>query len=258
MRRRRNGRPEAENHERWLVSYADFITLLFAFFVVLFASGQTDQGRAKEMSESMKEAMRDENKYMKAVLESMVRGERPGAKQKYALPSPATVKPKSGDLSDIMKQLLGDLQGEIASGQMQVSLEPRGLVISLKQATFFPSGEDAIAKETYASLGKLSSIIKPLPNAIRLEGHTDAIPIRTARFQSNWELSASRSIAVLSVLANEFQVPTSRMAVVGYAETVPVSSNDTAEGRSRNRRVDVVLLNEKARQVDTGATPAKR
>lgn len=258
MSRRRRRHAEPENHERWLVSYADFITLLFAFFVVLFASGQTDQGRAKEMSESMKEAMRDENKYMKAVVDAVVKGSKSGEKQKKAVPALPVAAPKAGELSDIMKQLLGDLQGEIASGQMQVSLEPRGLVISLKQATFFPSGEDAIARETYASLGKLSSVIKPLPNAIRLEGHTDAIPIRTTRFQSNWELSASRSIAVLTVLANEFQVPTSRMAVVGYAETVPISSNDTAEGRSRNRRVDVVLLNEKARQVDAGAsTPRK-
>lgn len=236
-----------ENHDRWLVSYADFVTLLFAFFVVLFASGQTDRGRARQMSESLKEAIAGEGTGVKAALTAML-GRRPPANAATLAQPPA--KAASNDLHTLLDRLAADLQHEIATGQMQVSLEPRGLLISLRQATFFPSGEDSVAPDTYASLGKLAAAIKPLPNAIRLEGHTDAMPISNSRFRSNWELSAARSIAVLNVLAGEFQVPLSRMAVVGYAETVPVAGNDTQEGRSRNRRVDVVLLNEKAKQAE--------
>ena len=125
---------------------------------------------------------------------------------------------------------------------MRVSLEARGLVISLQQATFFPSGADAIAPVTYPSLEKVAIAIRQLPNPVRLEGHTDSNPIHTVRFRSNWELSASRAIAVLELLNGRFQVPRERVAIAGYAETAPVASNDDEQGRARNRRVDIVIL----------------
>ena len=125
---------------------------------------------------------------------------------------------------------------------MRVSLEARGLVVSLQQATFFPSGEDAIDPATYPSLEKVATAIRQLPNPVRLEGHTDAMPIHTTRFRSNWELSAARAIAVLDLLTGRFQVPVQRLAVAGYAETIPIASNETEQGRSRNRRVDIVIL----------------
>ena len=96
---------------------------------------------------------------------------------------------------------------------------------------------------TYSSLQKVATAICQLPNPVRLEGHTDAIPIHTARFRSNWDLSAARAIAVLDLLTSRFSVPLQRLAIAGYAETVPVAANDTEEGRARNRRVDIVILN---------------
>jgi chemotaxis protein MotB len=137
-----------------------------------------------------------------------------------------------------------DLKDDIAAGRIQISLQPRGLVVSLKQAAFFPSGEETIPPERYPSLGKVAAVIKKLPNPVRLEGHTDSVPIHNARFASNWDLSAARSIAMLRLFASEFGVPTEQMAISGYAETKPINSNETEEGRTANRRVDILIMNE--------------
>jgi len=143
-----------------------------------------------------------------------------------------------------LNYLSARLEQEIKAGQMQISMEPRGLVITLREAAFFPSGEDTVNPGGYNSLAKVAEAVCKLPNPVRLEGHTDSIPIRTARFRSNWELSAARSIAMLELFTTRFNVPRERLAVAGYAETAPVDTNETGEGRSRNRRVDIVILNE--------------
>lgn len=169
-------------------------------------------------------------------------------------PDPSVV-----ELLPSMQYLTQALEDEIKDGKVEVHLEPRGLVVSLRQATYFPSGEDSIDPKTYASLDKIGKTVLALPNNVRLEGHTDSIPIHTARFHSNWELSAARSIAMLELFAARFDVPTSRMAVAGYADTVPVDTNDTEQGRAHNRRVDIVILNQQVAVKNPGAaepTPA--
>ena len=252
------------NHERWLVSYADFITLLFAFFVVMFASSQTDKSKAQQVSESVKAAI-DRGGVSAAVREilggtvedrgkgnAQMKG--PGGSQLKRPPDPSVV-----ELLPSMQYLTQALEDEIKDGKVEVHLEPRGLVVSLRQATYFPSGEDSIDPKTYASLDKIGKTVLALPNNVRLEGHTDSIPIHTARFHSNWELSAARSIAMLELFAARFDVPTSRMAVAGYADTVPVDTNDTEQGRAHNRRVDIVILNQQVAVKNPGAaepTPA--
>jgi len=228
-----------ENHERWLVSYADFITLMFAFFVVMFASSQADRAKIKRVAQAVTEAL--ENGATVKVVKADPSD--PGLRNLKVDPKPP--QPASALAAELLPSLnyLNDqLRDEIASGKMRVSLEGRGLVVSLQQATFFPSGEDAIDPATYPSLEKVATAIRQLPNPVRLEGHTDAMPIHTARFRSNWDLSAARAIAVLALLTDRFQVPIQRLAVAGYAETIPVASNDTEQGRSRNRRVDIVIL----------------
>jgi chemotaxis protein MotB len=144
-----------------------------------------------------------------------------------------------------MVYLTQALQDEIKAGKIDIHLEPRGLVVSLRQATFFPSGEDAIDPATFSSLDKIGTTIRQLHNSVRLEGHTDSVPIHTARFRSNWELSAARSIAMLDLVTSRYQVPRERLAIAGYADTVPADSNDTSEGRAHNRRVDIVILNQR-------------
>jgi len=256
--------PEHPNHERWLISYADFITLLFAFFVVMFASSQTDKAKAKQVSDSVREAL--EKGGISAVVKEVLGGtvddrgrgnammKGPGGATRSAKDVPD---PGIAELLPSLEYLNKELKGEIASGKMQIELQPRGLIISLRQAAFFPSGEDVIDDATYPIVEKVAETIRSLPNSVRLEGHTDSIPIHTVRFRSNWELSAARGIAMVELLAGRFGIPRQRLAATGYAETVPVASDDTAEGRSRNRRVDIVIQSHRAFLGEPMAAPAK-
>ncbi len=123
-------------------------------------------------------------------------------------------------------------------------MENRGLVVSFRQAAVFPSGEDVVSAEAYSSLEKVAAAIGKIPNPVRLEGHTDSRPISTTRFRSNWELSAARSIALMEILSTHYGVPRERLSIAGYADTAPVATNDTEEGRALNRRADIVILNE--------------
>ena len=240
-----------ENHERWLVSYADFITLLFAFFVVMFASSQTDKARAQRVSDSVKEALGDGG--VPAVAHEILGGtvddrgkgnaqmKGPGGSQPQNQPPSEKV-----ELLPSMQYLSKQLETEIKQGKIEVHLEARGLVVSLRQATFFPSGTDSIDPKTLSSVEKIANTLRELPNPIRLEGHTDSVPIHTARFRSNWDLSAARSIAMMEVLSDRFGISRQRLAIAGYADTAPVESNETEEGRAHNRRVDMVILNQQA------------
>ncbi len=263
MARRR--KPAAHvNHERWLVSYADFITLLFAFFVVMFASAQTDRSKAERVSESVRKAL--EEGQVKAAVAVILGGARDDKGQGNAMMmGPGGARRTAGhsagdpgeqdvppDLAASLTSLQSALHEEIEKGELQISLQPRGLVISLREAAYFASGGDTVSPATYSSIEKISRAIKVLPNQVRLEGHTDSVPIHTARFRSNWDLSAARSIAMLELLGSRFGIPSGRMAVAGYADTVPLESNDSEQGRAHNRRVDVVVLNE------NGARPEPR
>ena len=251
----RRKKPAApENHERWLVSYADFITLLFAFFVVMFASAQNDKSRdkAQQISDSVKKAF--EQSRVAAVLggtvddrgkgNAQMKGAGGGQKELERIIKEAKENPHAAALAGSMETLTTALSTEIAQGQIHVTMEKRGLVVSFSQAALFASGGDDISEDSVAALEKVASAIKKLPNPIRLEGHTDSKPIRTARFHSNWELSAARSIATLELLSTRFGVRRDRMSIGGYADVAPIETNDTAEGRARNRRVDIVILNE--------------
>lgn len=244
-RRKKTAHPE--NHERWLVSYADFITLLFAFFVVLFASSHADKQKARQVSASVKEAL-EQGHLPKAFVERFGRRRPPETPD----PTEATLEAAPQDstlaaLAELMpslQSLTNSLAEEIETGKLSINMEPRGLVVSLKEAAFFPPAGDTINPEAYPIIQKIADSAKQLTNKILLEGHTDSTPIRNDRFRSNWDLSAARAIAMLNLMAERFAVPRERMSVSGYAETVPVAENETAEGRRKNRRVDVVFLNE--------------
>ena len=236
---------EHTNHERWLISYADFITLLFAFFVVMFASSQADKNKVRAISESVARAL-EEDRLGSRVLQVLGAAGRDGTQRASAV---AGVKEKpqqgqTGELLPALQRITSELQKEIDQGKLQVSMDHRGLVISLKQAAFFPTGDATIAAGAYSIMERLAAVILRVPNAIRLEGHTDAILIHNERFASNWELSAARAIAMLNLLCGKFRVPSDRMSVAGYAETKPVDVNNSESGRSRNRRVDIIILNQ--------------
>jgi chemotaxis protein MotB len=254
MARKKKEHPH-ENHERWLVSYADFITLLFAFFVVMFASSQADKSKAKAVSEAVREAL-EHGQLSNAVSTALGRGRHETKKapitkdpaNKEEIPKLPDGPPdgKKLELTKPLETLKKGLEQELASGKVQVQLTPRGLVISLREAAFFASGDSAVQPASFPIMQKIASAIQPLPNPMRLEGHTDAVPIHNSRFRSNWELSSARSIAVLDLFSGRYQIAMSRMSVAGYGENAPVDSNETEEGRAHNRRVDVVVLSAEA------------
>lgn len=168
----------------------------------------------------------------------------PGGSEPKNVPPPPPP-PDSKELLPKLQYLTEALKNEIKEGKLEIKQEERGLVISLRQAAFFPSGDDTIDPQTFSAIDKIATLFRDSPNPIRLEGHTDSRPIHTERFHSNWELSAARGIAMLDLLNTRFGIPHERLAVVGYADTVPKASNDTEEGRARNRRVDIVILNQR-------------
>ena len=252
-----------ENHERWLVSYADFITLLFAFFVVMFASSQTDKARAKQVSQAVEKALQDGHSVSvppavarilggtvddKGIGNAMMKG--PGGAQH-------AVKDNQPDniieLLPSLERMNKELEAEIKEGKVEVRLEPRGLIVSLRESAFFPSGTDRLAPESMPTLQRIATVIGPLPNAIQLEGHTDSIPIHNSRFRSNWELSCARGIALLDAMTERFGLDRERFSVVGRADTMPVASNATPEGRARNRRVDLIIVDSLKLQNSEGA-----
>jgi chemotaxis protein MotB len=244
--------PAPENHERWLISYADFITLLFAFFVVMFASSQTDKAKARMISEAVQSAFEGKTRGLPPAVAKILGGtiddkgqgnaqmKGPGGAQRASKNAPPE---ELAELIPSLHRLNNELEAELKAGLLELRLEPRGLVVSLRQSAFFPSGTDAIASNTYTTLEKVAGVIRDLPNPLQLEGHTDSVPIHNSRFASNWELSSARAIAMLNLFEKRFNVGASRFAVVGRADTAPVDSNATPEGRARNRRVDLVIVN---------------
>jgi len=255
----RRNRPPGPNQERWLVSYADFITLLFAFFVVMFATAQSDSAKAKVVSESVKRALQGDS-FKEAI--SLLLGGQADLKglADAKKPGPSGGKPevrKSAEmtLADQLPLLSAALQQEIQSGRLAVRMTSRGLTISFTQTALFPSGEDEIAPDFYPTIQKIADAMNKVPNPARAEGHTDSVPIHNSRFRSNWELSAARSIALVELLT-KFGVARERLSIAGYADTSPIDNNDTEEGRQKNRRVDIVILNETAAKGEPDRAPS--
>jgi chemotaxis protein MotB len=245
------------NSERWLVSYADLLTLLFAFFVVMFASTQTDKSRARQISQAVDKALQTSRvaPRVAAILGGVMDDKGRGNDH---LKGPAThLVPKSADqprtqtdLADAIKTLSLTLKTEMKQGKVNVYLETRGAVISLNTQAVFPSGDDTIDRSILPLLEKVAITLGQCTNPVRLEGHTDSVPISNERFHSNWELSAARSIAMLRILNERYGISRDRMAIVGYADTNSVGDNRTEEGRMKNRRVDLVILNDFGKQAE--------
>jgi len=232
MRRRK--KPEPASHDRWLVSYADFITLLFAFFVVLFASGQADKKKQTQLATSIQTAFKQMG----------IHDPHGNAPSNGAWVAPAPLaEPMAGTgqmMSALRERLNAAAQPDVADGLIAIHESAGGLTVSLQEAGFFDSGAAGIRP---SALPVLERIAAALPgSALRVEGHTDDVPISTAQFASNWELSSSRASSIARLLLRHANVKPEQMSVAGYAEFHPVASNATAAGRAKNRRVDIVIL----------------
>jgi chemotaxis protein MotB len=231
---RKKKHPEHVNHERWLVSYADFITLLFAFFVVMFAVSQVDSKRMGRFTEA----------FQKAVGADMFPG-----KGDTILPAMAELPPVEDvegasrlppEVEKVKSDLVALAEGDPALQGLELLQRRNELVLRLSDNVFFESGNDALKEPAAAIIHAIAPRLVQRNVDIRVEGHTDNRPISTVRFRSNWDLSTARATAVISKLAAEgLEKP--RLSAAGYGEFRPVADNDTEEGRKQNRRVDLVI-----------------
>ncbi len=236
---RRKKRPSRVSHDRWLVSYADFITLLFAFFVVLFATGQSDRRKKVELAASIQSAFNQMGIFEPHPEKPRERLIGTGMSSAPPVAGPSFSSTRESMML-VQEHIEQTVRPEIQQGVIAVHESDDGLIISLEEAGFFDSGEADIRP---SALSVLDRIAGALPEcSLRVEGHTDNVPIHTPQFASNWELSSSRASSIARLLLAHANVHADKMSVAGYAEFHPAASNDTAEGRARNRRVDIVLL----------------
>ncbi|HZY63506.1 MAG TPA: flagellar motor protein MotB [Edaphobacter sp.] len=242
----RKRRHEHVNHERWLVSYADFITLLFAFFVVLFASSQTNKAKQSQLSAAMQAAFSPLGVFeAHSKTPPLSKGQgTPVNVTAAVVPLPlqqAAVK-NAEETEKLLNRLLTEQvkAGHIPPGSVTMRITPDGLVISLHEFGFFPSGS---ADVRASSIPLLTSLARALPaGPLRIEGHTDNVPIHNTQFATNWELSTARATSIARLMLESGKIDPANLSAAGYAEYHPVASNSTAEGRARNRRVDIILL----------------
>jgi chemotaxis protein MotB len=260
---RRRQPEEHVNHERWLVSYADFITLLFAFFVVMYSISSINEGKYKEISQALIGVFNDPQRTLKPI---PVGDERP----KTVTPAKPLVKDSeqtdagiaqaSNDplksIADDISAAFGDL---INSKQMTIRGNELWVEIELNSSLLFGSGDAMPSDIAFNIIDKVAKILKPFDNPIHVEGFTDDQPIRTSQYPTNWELSSARSASIVRMLAMEGVNP-GRLASVGYGEFQPVANNATVEGRARNRRVVLVVsrnLDVRRSLTGTGTANAK-
>lgn len=229
---------KAENSERWLVSYSDFMTLLMVFFVVLYSMSNVNQKKYQQLSNSMGSVFSGGATALGMGADSGTSSDNTGELKPLVQTEDVKLQGVEEQVNDVLNELgLGD--------SVSTSIEERGLVISFNDSIFFDSAKAEIKDEMKTKLISVSKILNKIDNYIRVEGHTDNLPIKDNYFNSNWQLSSVRASNVVELLINYGEISPSRLSAVGYGEYRPISDNNTEEGRSKNRRVDILILNNK-------------
>lgn len=262
---RRRGEFEGENSDRWLMTYADLITLLLAFFVIMYAMSKVDSKKFEQMSEKLKGEFNSSDVIpsvgttdlgagvlkvgrLKIVAQRLESPSFGPVKHRVSL-GPATNIPLS---SGFHEQPAGDS----SANQYSLEMNERGLIIHVLESALFASGQADLQPGALTLLDKIAAEIRDLPNQIRVEGHTDSIPMRSYKFPSNWELSSARATAVVRYFVDRHEFSPERVSALGFGEFRPLTSNDTPEGRSQNRRVDIVILTDALSRYEPSARPA--
>ncbi|MBU2875605.1 flagellar motor protein MotD [Marinobacter salexigens] len=252
MRRRRQPQDDLHNKERWLISYADFITLLFAFFVVMYSVSSVNEGKYKVLSETLTGVFNAPQRS----LQPIEVGDQPPRPKITAtedvIPPEVTEAPRNPALETqsrtealrtMANQLAMEFDELIDRGVVTLETNDRWLSLNLPDSLLFGSGNAEPHYDAFEVMDKVARVLRNRDNAVKVEGFTDNQPIRTQRFPSNWELSAARAAAVVRMLDMEGIEP-ERLAAVGYGEHQPLARNDTEEGRRRNRRVVLLISRE--------------
>lgn len=252
---RRAKRREPDNHERWMVSYADFITLLFAFFVVMYGISSVNEGKYKVFSVSVNQAfgtegasaeggtmhLTDQEIYLKLLVDR--RNARMAEKQRKL----------NERMQKLNETLTTKMAGFVKNGQMTVSQSNRGLTLDINASMLFKPGEATVQPDAVQTLADIAKILADEVMPIEVEGHTDNLPISNSQFPSNWELSSARASSVVRLFIEQGIVAT-RLKATGLADNIPIQENSTIEGRARNRRVAVTVLAPVIEQTTTSAS----
>lgn len=245
--------PEHVNLERWLVSYADFITLLFAFFVVMYAMANQDKAKVKQITEAIERTFRGPSTMM----------DMGSGKNVNVMSNPMTdygqilttetgrsnARPEATpELADMAKRIEDSIAYQLQTTDLKDTVkvihDDNGVVIRFSANKLFKPGSDAVEKQYLPLLDKIGKIIAPSDRIIRVEGHTDDSPLpKDGKFDTNWELSGARAIWIVRYLRARFEIPTARLEAAAAADGQPLAKNDTEEGRAMNRRVEIVVTN---------------
>jgi chemotaxis protein MotB len=232
MRRRRKGTEPAENHERWLLTYADLITLLLAFFIVMYSMSRIDAARFENMSNALSGVLQGKEMAL-------------DVREILAATDGAGGGPLDYDGLMIVQE---DLDRDVREANLGLAVysvaTDRGLVIHIMEGALFEDGQADLTASARDVLRVVGADIKKTENHIRVEGHTDPRPISTPRFPSNWELSTARATSVLRYMVDSVGLAPERVSALGFGEFRPLSPNDSPEGMAKNRRVDIVVLSE--------------
>src|ERR1700689_3664535 len=254
---RKKKHEEHMNHEAWAIPYGDLVTLLFALFTVMYAMSSVNEGKFHVLSDAMIAAFNGAPKTMRPVNMGEPEPGKGGEKPLIGITPTALIKIKTQDaVTAIPKQQSPDVPGSLIRMEREVQDAMRALIeaklitvkresmwleIEINTDILFPSGSGAFSNSAEPVLDKLAEVLKPFPNPIRVEGHTDDRPIKTASFPSNWELSAARAASVVHEFTKAGIDPL-RLEIVGFGEFHPRRPNDTVEGRNANRRVTILVL----------------
>jgi chemotaxis protein MotB len=237
------------NNDRWLVSYADFITLLFGLFVVLYAFARADEKKHQQVNAAIDSAFNSLGIFADLTRDSAKTANASGSTDQQGMPMNVFMRKEvlsqakvREDLDHVRHELEQKLSSQVAQHTVSIQMGREGLVISLREAGFFASGSATPRPDSVVTLHRIAASLGHTFYDLRIEGHTDNVPIHTNEFDSNWELSSARATHIARIFLDQKAISPDRLSAAGYAEFRPVASNDTADGRSENRRVDLIVM----------------
>jgi chemotaxis protein MotB len=234
-------------HDRWLVSYADLVTLLLALFTTLYAASTIDARKFDPLAVSLRDAF--DAQPVHAIASN---GGKP------TIVPPVEIVSRVAALEEVRSRLARELDDAVRAERLEITTDGRGLVISLPVQATFGVGAADVTPDARALIARVAARLAPLPNLIRVEGHTDDVPIRTSRYASNWELSTARASAVVAFLIQSEGIDPGRLSASGYGEFHPRVPNDSPGNRARNRRIDLVVLDAFAARTADGSPQVAR